>query len=118
MAARVGWSDWLGLHYWLQNYAPGADDPRRFEVTGKMGGEAVEYEAAGAVLLGLEVGRLASSEAGQVVDRFLRESGDPYTPFVDGVVARALDGERDAQNRAEAFGLLKALERGYRRLGA
>lgn len=103
------------IHYWLTNYASGSKDSRRFEVAPKLGGEAVEYEVAGAALLGLEVGQLASKEAGLIVEKFLQESGDLYSPFMDSTVGRALDEETDKKNRQATLDLLKAFDRGYRR---
>ena len=103
------------IYYWLKNYASGTADDRRFAVTAKLGGETLEYETAGAALLGLEVGQLASKEAGELVDKFLNKSGDLYTPFMDAIAGRAIDEDQDKQKRKEALDLLNAFEKGCRR---
>lgn len=70
-----------------------------------------DYETAGAVLLGKEVGALASAEAAAHVDRFLRESGDRYSPFMDIVASGAMDDAAD-KKRGEGLALLAAFKKG------
>ena len=101
--------------YWLTNYASGAADPRRFDAAAKMGGETVDYAAAGAALLGLEVGQLASQAAGEVVGEFLQGSEDLYSPFMDVTASRAFDEDTEKKARQATLDLLKAFARGYRR---
>lgn len=101
--------------YWLTNYASGTDDHRRFDVAAKMDGEVINYSAAGAALLGLSVGQLASKEAGEVVEKFLQESGDLYSPFMDALAGIALDAAEDKKKRQVTLELLKAFDRGYER---
>jgi K+-transporting ATPase ATPase A chain len=63
-------------------------------------------------LLGKEVGALASAEAGAFVDRFLRESKDRYSPFMDALAAGAMDEAAD-NRREEGVALLAAFGKGY-----
>lgn len=59
-----------------------------------------------------EVGALASAEAAAYVDRFLRESEDRYSPFMDILSAGAMDDVAD-KKRVEGMALLSGLKKGY-----
>jgi len=98
------------IEYWLRNFASGTDDGRRFEL-GKSGVEDPGYEMAGAVLLGMEVDKLASPEAGVYVDRFLEESEDLYSPFMDALAAGQFE-EAANKKRREGQALLGAFQKG------
>lgn len=101
------------IEYWLRNYAGGTEDGRRFELAKRPGLADEQYETAGAVLLGIEVGALASAEAAAYVDRFFKESADLYSPFVDILAAGSMD-EAAERKRTEGVALLAALKKGYR----
>ena len=100
------------IEYWLRNYAGGTKDERRFELVNEPDLAHQDYETAGAVLLGKEVGSLASVEAATYVDRFLRESEDLYSPFMDVLAADAMDGASN-KKRDEGLALLAAFKKGY-----
>lgn len=101
------------IEYWLRHYASGEDDPRRFELAGHEQLKHEEYDTAGAVLIGIEVGKLASPQAGACVDRFLKGSMDLYSPFQDAFAA-GLPFEEDAEKkRGEGQALLRAFKKGY-----
>lgn len=86
-------SDAEDLVYWLRNYASGRQEPRRYEILGqKLGG--VDYVCAGAALLGMDVGRLASPEAARRVMDFLQAAIDPYGLLANAVVSPAFDEDR------------------------
>ncbi|OGS50251.1 MAG: hypothetical protein A3J79_03715 [Elusimicrobia bacterium RIFOXYB2_FULL_62_6] len=108
-------NDAVDALYWFEHYASGAEDPRRFDAAARIGGEPIDYAAAGAALLGLEVGQLASKVAGEAVVGFLEESQDPYSPFMDAAAGRGLDEDADKKKRAATLELLKAFARGYER---
>lgn len=100
------------IGYWLHNYAGGTDDGRRFDLAKTPGMRHEEYETAGAVLLGMGVGALASAEASAHVDHFLSESEDVYSPFFDALAAGSLEEEAE-RRRNEGVALLKAFKKGY-----
>lgn len=100
------------IAYWLHNYAGGTNDERRYGLATEPEFSDQEYETSGAVLLGKEVGALASAEAGAYVERFLQESGDRYSPFVDILAAGALD-ETANKRRDEGAAWLAAFGKGY-----
>jgi predicted nucleotidyltransferase len=107
-------NDAVDIHYWLEHYASGSDDSRRFDVAARLGGETIDYAAAGAALLGLEVGQLASKEAGEAVGKFLQESQSLYAPFMDAAAGRGLDEDADKKRREATLELLKVFGRGYK----
>lgn len=100
------------IEYWLRNYAGGTTDDRRFELATESKLTHQDYGTAGAVLLGEEVGSLASPEAATYVDRFLRESEDRYAPIMDILAAGAMDEAAD-KKRDEGLALLAAFKKGY-----
>lgn len=99
------------LEYWLRHYASGADDARRFELAGQPGLDHQDYETAGAALLGRAVATLASPEAAAYVDRFLRESEDLYSPFMDALASGRFEDAAD-KKRSEGLALLAAFKKG------
>ncbi len=101
------------IAYWLNNFAGGSGDERRFGLAAEREYTDQDYATAGAVLLGKEVGALASAAAGAYVERFLRESADRYSPFVDMLAAGALDEAAD-RRRDEGVALLAAFGKGFR----
>jgi predicted nucleotidyltransferase len=100
------------IEYWLRNYASGVEDGRRFDLAQKSDFALVDYETAGAVLLGIEVGALASVEAAACVNRFLSESTDLYSPFMDALASISID-EASKKKRSEGLSLLAAFKKGY-----
>lgn len=99
------------IEYWLRNFASGTKDERRFGL-GQAGVEHQDYETAGAVLLGLEVGKLASPEAAAYVDLFLKESGNLYSPLMDALAAGQFE-EAAEKKRREGNAFLGAFGKGY-----
>lgn len=104
--------DGKDLEYWLRNFASGADDARRFDLSGQQGLTHPDYETAGAVLLGMEVRRLASPAASAYVERFMKESEDLYSPFMDALAAGQSEEAADKKRR-DGLALLSAFKRGY-----
>lgn len=100
------------IEYWLRNYAGGTTDDRRFELAAESNPTHRDYGTAGAVLLGKEVGSLASPAAAAFVERFLRESEDRYSPLMDILAAGAMDEAAD-KKRDEGLALLVAFKKGY-----
>ncbi|MBI5210133.1 MAG: hypothetical protein HY927_09210 [Elusimicrobia bacterium] len=100
------------IAYWLQNYAGGTNDERRFGLAKEPGFAGQDYETAGAVLLGKEVRALASAAAAAHVDRFLQQSQDRYSPFIDALAAGMTDGSAN-KKRDEGVALLTAFGKGY-----
>ena len=104
--------DGKDIEYWLRNFASGTDDARRFDWAGQSGLAHEVYETAGAVLLGVEVGKLASSEAAVYVDRFMKESEDLYSPFMDALASGQYEEAADKKRR-DGLALLAAFKKGY-----
>ncbi len=105
-------NDAKDIEYWLRNYAGGTGDERRFGLVKAIDPAHDEYETAGAVLLGKEVGALASTESAAYVNRFLRDSDDRYSPFMDILAAGVIDEAADTR-RDEGLALLAAFRRGF-----
>lgn len=101
------------IAYCLLNYASGAKDDRRYSLAGQADLKHEDYETAGAVLMGQEVGKLASPEAAAYIDPFLAESEDLYSPFMDVLAAGQLDRETGDKKRREGQALLAAFKKGY-----
>lgn len=97
------------IEYWLRHYASGTEDPRRFDLAKETGLRHEDYETAGAALLGIAVGKLASPEAAACVERFLAEAGDLYSPFIDILASAAGEAKRN-----DALALLEAFGKGFR----
>lgn len=100
------------IEYWLRNYASGTKDDRRFGLAGIPELAETEYETAGAALLGIEVGNLASADSAAYIERFLSESENLYSPFMDAIAAGELDEAADRKRR-EGLALLSAFKSGY-----
>lgn len=100
------------IEYWLRNFASGTDDTRRFDLTGQKGLEHRDYGTSGAVLLGMEVGTLASPEAAAYVDQLTKESEDLYSPFMDALASGKFE-EEAKKKRLDGLGLLVAFKKGY-----
>ena len=100
------------IEYWLRNFASGSHDARRFDLAELSGLAHEDYGTAGAVLLGTEVGKLASPEAAVYVDQFIRESEDIDSPFMN-VMAYGQFEEAADKKRREGAALLAAFNKGY-----
>ena len=100
------------IEYWLNNFASGTHDARRYELVDKDGLKHEDYATAGAVLMGLEVGRLASPGAAACVDRFLKESFDLYTPFMDALAAGKFEDAAEKKREA-GLALLAGFRKGF-----
>lgn len=98
--------------YWLRNFASGSHDTRRYDMAEPSGLAHEDYETAGAVLLGTEVGKLASSGAAVFVDQFIRESEGIESPFMN-VMAYGQFEEAADKKRREGAALLAAFKKGY-----
>jgi predicted nucleotidyltransferase len=98
-----------GIYYWLKNYA---DDERRFDVPEGDDPEERQYATAGAVLLGMEVKRLASAKAAIFIERFVSEAVMPDNSFVDAVTSGRY-GELSERIREELPSLIVAFKHGY-----
>lgn len=98
-----------GVYYWLKNYA---EDERRYSLPETWGIDSRRYLTAGSILLGNEVGQLASLKTAILLDRFFSLTGKPNNPFEDAV---AFDWRGDAENgiRRELPQLLNAFKTGY-----
>lgn len=101
------------IEYWLRNYAGGTEDGRRFDLAEEQGPTHADYESAGAVLLGMEVSALASPAAATYVHRFLQESENPDSPFLDILASDFMD-ETAEKKRVEGIALLAAFKKGCR----
>jgi len=100
------------IEYWLRNYASGTEDERRFYLAREPDFAQQDYETAGAVLLGLEVRGLTSSKAAVYVGRFIQESEDPDSHFMDILAGGLIDDAAD-KKRAEGLALLAAFKKGF-----
>ena len=101
------------IAFWLRHFASGSQDARRFDLGHVIGPAHDDYDTAGAVLLGMDVGTLASVEAGGYVARLFECSVDPCSAFADAL-ARGQFPETAESTRLQAVRLLAAFEKGYR----
>lgn len=107
--------DAYDIGYWLENYALGdGEDTRRFDLEAELKSEGVDYDSAGAALLGREVGALASQEARVYMERFLKESGDLYSPFIDALRHNRY-GDEDEKERVRIQTRVRTFGLGFRR---
>ncbi len=106
-----GESDAEDLHYWLEHYASGTEDDRRFEILA-LGLKDLDYDSAGAALLGSEVSKISFGDAHECVDRFLKEMSTEFSHFVN-LTARSMDDETGERRRRRAVRLVSAFRSGY-----
>lgn len=92
-------SDAEDLHYWFRHYAyaSDADDDRRFFLDGLQEAD-IDYAAAGAAVLGVEVRRLASPAAANRVRDFLAAASVEYGPFLLATVGQTYDGDEERRS--------------------
>ena len=95
------------LDYCLEHYASREEDGRRYEL-----GAEQEYETAGAVLLGREVRKLASPEAGKYMDRLFDETKDLYCSFIEALGFGLMD-EAVEDRKRRGLALIEAFKKGY-----
>lgn len=105
------------VKYWLDNYAMiSAEDGRRFDVAREQGWMDIDANDAGAAILGLEAAKVASPAAREAVEKFLKESAQPFSPFIEAVLhprsVMATPEETSAQSK-EIQGRLTAFRRGF-----
>jgi predicted nucleotidyltransferase len=110
--SEKGPNDAADLLYWLKNYASGPKDNRRFDVLGR-GLEGVNFENAGAALLGAEVGKITFGIAHEYVERFLQDAGTAYGHFVNAAMPGFFDADRDDVERDRIVRLVSAFGQGY-----
>lgn len=104
-------TDAAGIYYWLKNYA---DDERRFNIPKKeTDPEECPYATAGAVLLGMELKRLASVKADPFIARFFSIAEMPDNSFIDAVASDRY-GEWSEKIREDLPPLITAFKQGYR----
>lgn len=104
--------DGRDIAYWLRNYASGTHDGRRYDLAGRQDLNHEDYETAGAVLIGVEVGQLASPGAAGYVERFMKDSAAEFSPFMDTLAAGQFEKEANKKRR-EGVALLNAFTKGY-----
>ncbi len=91
------------LLFWFQHYASGKHEERRYEILTR-GLSDIQYDSAGAALLGLEVAGLASPAAAARVRIFLGLAVDLYGPFVAAATSSSFeDRQKQAMQLATAF---------------
>lgn len=105
------------LAYWLEHYASiGGKDDRRFDFIERSGWRDLDINAAGAALLGSEVRKLCSAQAGERLEKFFTECIDPQSAFVEALLRlkrSAYSPEGLEKLREEAVEWLRAFKRGY-----
>jgi len=105
------------IRYWLENYAAMSDtDTRGMDFALARGWKEMGAEFSGAALLGHEVGKLASPAASDRIKRFLKESSDANSPFVDALLREGQGylGEEDVAGPVEDIRTrLRAFQRGF-----
>jgi predicted nucleotidyltransferase len=95
------------LLFWFQHYASGKHEERRYEILTR-GLSEIQYDSAGAALLGLEVAALASPAAAARVRHFLDLAVDLYGPFVAAATTSPFEGRRK-----RVLQLATAFKRGF-----
>ncbi|MBI3297874.1 MAG: hypothetical protein HYZ75_06910 [Elusimicrobia bacterium] len=105
------------IRYWLDNYAMISDaDYRRFDVAAEQGWKDIDVNDAGAAILGLEASKVASPAAITATERFLTESMDHYSPFIEALLNTRHGIATTEELSAEATelqGRLAAFRRGF-----
>lgn len=95
--------------YWMNHYAGGKQQDRRYTLS-TLGLGAVEFTEAGAALLGIDVRKLASTGTHAKVQSFLEDAVNEYGKFIESVLPAHDDSERSRM--AALSGAFKA---GYER---
>jgi len=92
----------------------GVEGERRFDVVANVmvDGRELEYEYAGAYLLGLDVGAVATSESLTVVRRLLEVMSDQYAVPIRQILSAERRIESADRRRAEIFRLFRAFAEG------
>lgn len=105
------------IAYWFENYASiSASDERRFALLERKDWKGLDINCAGAALLGLEVKQLCSAESIARIQKFLKDSIDPDSTFVETFLRlkRSMAEPEDLKAlRGEALDWLKAFQRGF-----
>ena len=101
------------LAYWFEQYASISDkDERRFTLLEQEGWKDLDVNFAGAALLGREVRPLCSAAALARIRKFIQDSLDPYSPFIETLLRQKRSMSNPEGLRAEVIAWLKAFQRG------
>lgn len=100
-------SDGEDLMYWFAQYATGRHEERRYSIIEK-GLSGVNFDVAGACVLGMDVKKLASPEAARRIGAFLEPAIDPFGPLANAVVSPGNDDPRE-----RVVSLAKAFKQGF-----
>jgi predicted nucleotidyltransferase len=101
------------LAYWFEHYASISNkDERRFALITQEGWADLDVNFAGAALLGREVRPLCSAEALVRIHKFIQDSIDPYSKFIETLLRQRRAMSNPEGLRAEAIDWLKAFQRG------
>lgn len=105
------------IRYWLDNYATGsADDTRRFDIAEERGWKDLDFSDVGAAILGYEAAKTASPAAAAAIEKFLAESMDRHSPFIEALLLSRRGAASAAELSGEAAqiqGRLAAFRRGF-----
>jgi len=102
------------LAYWFEHYASISEkDERRFALLQQQGWTDLDVNFAGAALLGREVRPLCSADAMTRIRKFIVDSLDPYSPFIETLLKQRRSMSNPEGLRAEAIEWLKAFQRGF-----
>ena len=110
-------SDAQDLHFWFRHYASDVEDERRYRLEG-LQEAGIEYDAAGAAVLGAEVSGLASPAAAQRVSEFLEVAGADDGPFLLATVGQTFDEDEERRKIQAIKALIRAFGWGFRRPAA
>lgn len=100
-------SDAEDLMFWFRNYGGGSEEGRKYCLS-EEGVSDVHFVDAGAALLGIEVGKMASGAADLRIRMFLQQTADLYGPFLNAVITPGFD-----DNRPGVHSLCTAFRKGY-----
>lgn len=103
------------VFFWLQHYASGEENERRYEIL-MLGLRDVQFDAAGAAVVGIDVARIASPAAHERVAPFVEEvlSASEH-PFVSALLPRTFDWEEQEREQSRVLRLIEAFRAGYTR---
>lgn len=107
-------SDAQDLHFWFRHYASDVEDDRKYRLEG-LQEAGIEYDAAGAAVLGAEVSHLASPAAAQRIRDFLEVAGVDYGPFLLATVGQTFDEDEERRKIQAIKALISAFAWGFRR---
>jgi predicted nucleotidyltransferase len=100
-------SDGEDIYFWMKHFPGGLEEPRCFGLAGR-NLKGIDYQNAGAALLGMDVRVGASGKTDQIVRRFMVLAGEEYGPFINAVVLPGFD-----EGRPVALSFISAFRVGY-----